>query len=144
MGINATKQTPSPMAEGTQAKAPLSSLPEPPLVPRRDEESAHKDDVVLGYVTHLAHPLPLSFRTLRVIREMNETFEGAARGKPAHTSQRVTCPRTHSQHQKLGFPPQSIPAAQLCRQLPSPIIIITTTSPFTDRQSPESAPPSTG
>lgn len=73
------------MAEGTWAKTPLSNLPEPPRVPRRDKGSAYKDDVVLGYVTHLAHPLPLSFRALRVIRDMNETFQAPAGGKPAHT-----------------------------------------------------------
>lgn len=73
------------MAEETQAKAPYQASLSHPWLPRRDKESAHKDDVVLEYVMHLAQPLPLSFRTLRVIRDMNETFQGSAGDKPVHT-----------------------------------------------------------
>lgn len=62
--MSAIKETPSLVTEGTQAKAPLSSLPKPPLCPQGDKERAYKDEVVLGYVTHLANPLSLSFRTL--------------------------------------------------------------------------------
>lgn len=103
-----------------------------PCVPRGDKESAYKDEVVLGYITHLAHPLSLSFRTLRVIRDMNETFQALQEVSQHTHSTGVTCPRTHSQCQKLGFPPRSIPVAQPCRRLPPLIIIIT--SPFTRRQ----------
>lgn len=65
-----------------------------PCVPRGDKESVYKDEVVLGYVTHLAHPLSLSFRTLQVIRDMNETFQALQEISQHTHSTGVTCPRT--------------------------------------------------
>lgn len=49
---------------GLKLKHHCQGFPSHPSVPRGDEESAYKDEVVLGYITHLACPLSLSFRTV--------------------------------------------------------------------------------
>lgn len=94
---------------------PQASLSHP-WVPRRDKESVHKDDVVLGYVTHLAYPLLLSFRTPRVIRDMNETFQGPTVGKPAQTHRRglSDLPKDMQLVPEAGIPTMDHPCSGGC------------------------------
>lgn len=117
MGTGATQQT-APGLEHHRRAAPGY-----PWLPRRDEEGVHKGNVVVGHVRHLAQPLPLSFRTLRVIRAMNESFQGSAGGEPAHACHRLSdLPKDTQPVPEVGTPTvqhRSCPAMQSSCHHPS-------------------------